>query len=978
MKNIYLLVLIAFASMMSTGCEEQQSNVEFIAKVKTNLGDPVPDATIVFGQEVVGVTDTSGNFKLTSKLNFNERVRVEIRKESDVYYFAPYFDGFVVKEDEKQKVDMVAVLYFVPKPNMDIADKDESQDTNSTVNDLDESVSKADEVEEVSSESELVASASNESQNQDTTVPADKNSSAVEVVDTSIEKIEAPKIAVTTVAKSEVVELKGAYPKIDRANKGPTIFTVMVTENHEPLGDAEIFVGRDSKRDLSSACTTNSRGRCVIRFEDKPKSVVSLVVKRKGYKTTSLSTRITNKGQIKFSMAKGKTIDIFAITKSFNFTRGLEEVAVLINGRTVGQTDKFGYYSFTYSGKKDDLVSVALRAMGFLPEIYETDFVASGPMTLVKFFNPKTPPSVRMVVLPVQPAGKVSKKDLRAFDGSVDKIISTAARTSVFSSTAFQEVQFTTFNRLAKQNGENLTRLQKEGWQATQLKSQIDALLLPTLVLNQSPYIELSVIDSRGRILAAAKEKLDGIDDSASINRSLIVLSQKINRAFPFEGAVLDKTSEFVQLNLGFGAGRSIKSGDTLDVHGIQTDKTGRSQTQKKIGEVTIVEVQDGFSKGKVTSLEPRSVIERGDLVVLRPRKAPSVDSAQVRVSTDSQGSALVSQANVYFNDYWIGATDEKGRLYVNIEGDGVLKIIKHGFRQYSKNLTLQKSTKIDIKLSRETGYIRISSKPSNAEILIEGRKIGKTPLSTPISVPTGFLKVELQAPNGYKNFKTVLELDEGTLDLTGANEIILERDIIAAAENLLAATKIEKAIERLLTIPKSHTDYLLAQHKIGEIYLTRLKNPAKAASAFSRVTQDPKVAQFSDKRFIGSHINEGVALFETAENIEGQPSVAIAHYQKAIEVLENVTPQLRFVPKNQYVQALHNVEYHMALSRYKVWTYTKDPVVLNQSIRAWKSYIDSNPNMANGDKSVQLYLNNAKIYYKQAMASKNSETKTR
>jgi hypothetical protein len=433
---------------------------------------------------------------------------------------------------------------------------------------------------------------------------------------------------------------------------------------------------------------------------------------------------------------------------------------------------------------------------------------------------------------------------------------------------------------------------------------------------------------------------------------------------------VLTKEADKAFINIGYGSGRGVKAGDVLEVYGVQAGKFGRSQTHTRIATLTVREVFDNTSKCTVSKLLPRASIERGDLVALRPRKAPDGAGAQVRVSAGGKQDP-VTQANVYFNDYWLGATDESGRLYVDVSGSGTLKVLKHGYQTYAQPVSIGAQTKLTVNLPRESAFIRLDSKPSGAPVKIEGKLIGKTPLSKPIPVPAGFVKLTIEAPSGYKDHMSVLELDQGTLDLTGANAIALETDYRTSAQNLVKAGKLNEAVAKYNEIPADHSDYLVGRHEVGEIYLTMLDQPAKAAEAFAVVTSNEQVKQFQDKRFIGSHIDEGIALFMTAEKLAAEePEAAKAHFQKSIEVLEAVLPQLRFVPADQYSQAVHNVDFHRALARHKLWLYSQDPRVLADTVRSWRSYLDGSARSVPIEGASKAYVENARVYFKQAMGS--------
>src|SRR5690606_9643874 len=148
------------------------------------------------------------------------------------------------------------------------------------------------------------------------------------------------------------------------------------------------------------------------------------------------------------------------------------------------------------------------------------------------------------------------------------------------------------------------------------------------------------------------------------------------------------------------------------------------------------------------------------------------VANAYLRVQGNIRGvkPEPLPQTNLYLNDQWLGATDDTGRLYLDVTGSGTLKAIKHGFQQFSQPVELKPNGKLVVTLRRETAFLRVESKPTAATIKLDGVVIGKTPLKSPVPVPAGFVKLEIEGPAGYKPYVSVLELDQGTLDLSGAN----------------------------------------------------------------------------------------------------------------------------------------------------------------------------------------------------------------
>jgi hypothetical protein len=1025
---LHRLVLASLLLTASWSCKKNDSEVRIHVEVKTNQGDPVDKAQVLIDGRKLGETSNAGQLKAELTLPAGSRKRLEVKKESDTYYFAPYFESFVVSEASRQEINIPAVLYFVPKPSpaatsaaagaaagvvagtsvepaptpapaapggsaetahpataeaaaRDATATPEGAERPSTATPAPEAAAPVQALTTTPLPPAPVApetAATGDAPAEAAPAVPEENAAAVEENAVAVDpEPKATEVALLPVDDGEPAAPAAkdvAYPKPTRSNEGQTVYTVHVLAGDKPLAEAQVFLGEEAEGDLKIGCTTNARGRCVIRFEGKPATTITFVASKKGYKTAKQTARVTDKGNLRIALEAGQTIDIYAVSKTYNFTSGLKDVEVYVGGKRVGSTDRFGHYSHVYAGKADDLVSIALKPKEYLPETYETDFVASGPMTLVRYFTPKDPPPVRMAVLALKSAGKVTA-DAAPKLAAAERHVRDAARQHLFASAAFKEFQTALFERNAERAGRSSAEALRKGWQDTELKASVDAVLLPTLAFGGSKAsLELSVIDSRGRVLAAAAESLDDPEDKESIARAVGQIARKIARAFPFEGAILSKEADKVVINIGYSSGRGIRAGDTLDISGVQSEKFGRTQSHRRIASLVVREVNDTTATCAVQSLVPRATIERGDMVALRQRRALDQGGAQLRVvASTGKGSATqpVAQANVYLNDAWIGATDSAGRLYADVTGLGQVKVIKHGYATLAQQVELKAGAKVDLALKRETAFVRIDSKPAGVTVKIDGKAIGTTPLSAPVPVPSGFVKLELEAPKGYKSFASVLELDQGTLELTGANAVALERDDRAEAQKLLAANKIDEAIAKYQEIPEGHSDWLIAQHELGEIYLTRLDQPAKAAEAFGRVTATPAVKQFADKRFIGSHVDEAIALFMTGEKLSDEnKDAAIAHYKHSIETFEAVLPHLRFVKSEQYPQAVHNVDFHRALARHRLWQYSQDPAVLADTLRSWRAYLDGSARSVPADAVSKTYVENARVYFKQATAS--------
>lgn len=1092
-RMVHLVLCGALGLMVAGGCVKKRTTLKLALEAKTHQGDPISKAAVHIDGKSIGETDSKGVFVTEMSYELGARPKIEVRKESETYYFAPFIDTIAVDHEDMQPLKLKATLYFVPKPRpmteaahaaqevapdfqtaetatlpasppelnagaseanptaemplmraanipvADIAPDDVASSASGTTSEqafsdagtppqeapessnqlpatiksaAPRSVSQTGRVVSAGRVDELAARAAESAGNR---VEASSGDSLIEdakatpsstawsdrAIDDPEGRLDGASLLPETAAPSEQAMREERTPSASAetvsAEEGstfhpqakdpekagpimpshlPAVLTVHVAaagmqEDAGILG-ADILYAESRTLALKAGCTTNARGRCVIRFATAPEGPITIVASKKGFRTKTSQVMVKGQSKEKLSLERGLTLDIYALTKVYNHTEGLGQVEVLIDNQRVGYTDRLGHFSYGVRSKKDAMVSVTLKPAGYLPEVYETDFVASGPMSLVKYFADPSPQSAQVAILAPMAAGSVDQTTLAHIAGPIQQAIKTSARKHLFSTAAFKEVPQGVFGKALETAQIDSTELKRRGWETTPFKATFDVLMVPTIITGAKPAIEISLVNSSGQVLAAAREELESISDDASIDRALYVVSHKIIKSFPFEGAVVGKEADKVLVNIGHAQGRGIKAGDLVDVYGVQAEKFGVKEQHRKIGTLTIREVFDSQSKSSVGWLAPRAIMERGDLIILRPRRSVESTSAQIRVSVqEGQKAVDVAQANIYLNGHWIGTTDESGRLYVDPAGSGSLRVVKHGFREHLADAKFSPKSRMDIGLVRESSFLRVDSKPSGAKVFVEGKVVGRTPLTTPLAVPSGFIKLRLESGSGWKPYSTVLELEEGTLDLTGPRAIVMETDFMAQAHRLMKVGKNAEAAQILERIPVTHSDHLVGRYEAGDIWLSVLDNPAKAEACFSEVLANEGVKSFADKRFVGAHINAAITQFRLAETlIDQDPSLAKGYYQKVMEGLDAVLPHLRFVPSDQYNQAVHSVDYHRALARHRLWSFSHDPRLLVDTVKTWQAYLEGDARSLPPEGAAKALVENAEVYFKQAVAS--------
>jgi hypothetical protein len=923
MKNFAAILSLVFAF----ACQKPTTKVSVSITAKDNQGALIDGASVFFNSTEQGQTNAKGKLKMTFDLLQNEEVTVSVKKDSNTHYFAPFYTKFVVINPDAQEVDISAVLYSVPKPS----------------------------VEETKVETTEIAETGN-----DNPVPA--------VTDKTTQSSTESAPPANLPAKDQETPTVAAPTPTEPS---PILFTFHTYSGSTPVPQVAVFQTDDTESKL--VCTTNNRGRCSAKLESGLKET-TFTAKKTGYVIQTKSALPAHLGQMRFQLAKGQSLEISAVSKVFESTRGIKNVAVVINGKAEGVTNEQGKFVYFHSGNPNDLLEVTLESPDHLPASYTTDFVASENMSLVKFFTPPTPPKPRITLLDTRVAGQFQESviDYEGFN----QTLATIATKSLKNLAGFEYQNPKKFYQLLSKEGAKADGLLTKGWLKTPVKSYVDAVVIPTVSLGKNSLLELSIVNSGGEVIAAATENIGNVSNPKNLDKAIAALTEKLVSIYPFEGSVTKDGEDKYTVNIGANHGAKLAKGDQLALYGTQTDKLGKAQSYEKIGSLKLEKVGATESIATLVTLNPRSKINIGDLVVLD--RKPTVQKndknlVQFKVlGLLSDASSPVVNASVYVGDTWVGSTDQGGNVAASraqLKSGSDVRVIKQGYRTYSAKVA-SLPPEATIKLVRETAFLQVDSVPSGATVRIEGKIVGNTPLSTPFPVPSGFVKLELTDKPGYKPFSQVLELDEGTISLTDKRSIQLEKDYFAGLEDLLEKKQFAKAAKQLAKVPEHHTDYLTAQHELGNLYLFNMNAPAKAAEAFHNVTKSEEVKTFIDKRFIGSHVNEGLALFKAAQNLEGKDQeMAAKHYQKAVEVLENVTPHLRFVPKEQYLSAVHQTKYHKALALQKIWEITRDPIHLQLATKSWQTYLDGH-RADKGDTDTSALIENAKVFYKQAAGS--------
>ena len=969
MSNLYKRSIIFVLLLVVYQCtEEISSKLKVI--VLNNQNVPIHNATILLDDIKIGTTDKDGIYYHELKGVKGKSLKLEVTKDSSTHYYAPYFEKIVLSPDKHSPIKVKAILYSVPKPK-----KDKGVTTNSSIDE----------------EDDLPILVDTHSLDDGTSKRQEKMNLSMKIagpdtkINESIQKKKSNKPVINLPEQTVGLNIDRNRPfqgdldnlSIDANN---TIYTLHVTSQKKNIANAEVYLGDPARGFLKSACKTNQKGKCTIKLYTARNKVLSFVVKKQGYITKTLSTRLKKKGFLRVPLTRGQCLDVFTLKSNYQYLRGVSGINIYVNGRKVGQTDKFGHLSYVYQGPSNDLLKVAFKTKRYLPEVFETDFITSPKMTLTRFLTDKTPPKPRFTLLPVRLAGSDENTDKISDIKKVNRYLHSANKFILAKNGAF-EFPYASLIKHLEEEGKKVNDVIKHGWTSLNIKAHVDALILPTIVFRKGIiHVDTSLYNNKGEVIAAATHKLSDLNNRMAYTRLMKGLANKISNLFPFEGAVLSASEREIKINLNKQNTPFLTESDLIEVFGRQINPLGSAQEHKKIAIAKIKSVTNKSAAAELVWQSPRSVLGRGDMIILR--KGVTQDNLKSRnypiKISESQATGKgkgVPQVNVYLNNRWLGSSNEHGLVAIRntkeLSKGGALTFVKHGYEIKNLNLSGVRKKQLAITLNRLLAFVQIDSKPAGAKVYLDGIYVGQTPLNQPFKTSSGFLKLKIKAPPGYKDVAQVLELEEGVLDLTGGASILLERDVLKGINDLINLESYDKAISMLENVDRKHSDYLYAQHLLGEVYLGRLKDPVSAARAFEKVISNPRVKSLHNKKFVGTYINYVQALSEIAKKEEREDwKSAKVLYEKVLAFGETMQDHLKFTPSSQRLLASKKLKYYEALATAKLAANSRDRVLKRQSMEKWKEFVATYGDEKKPQKEVSDLLGNAKVYLKQAKST--------
>jgi hypothetical protein len=933
-------------ALSAQSCRFFKAEATFKIRVTDGSGDPIPGAQISIQKQLVGHTNDQGQARISMELPVDEGVLVEINKPSAQLFYAPYFETIRINKGELNHFNVQATLYAVPKntPAAPPAPVPAEVVDNQPEEPLPpEAPQPTDVTSQESEDPGLIAALQ--------TVNGENPmlSSEMEPFD------------------PELSAQKAANTLLENGDSSSRLITFYVASGRQNLSDASVLYGDPERGQWLEACITNVRGRCSLTL---PASYamdnVHILVRAPNFQPQTRIISLAHGDKIRIDLIRGQALEVFALQKTYKAIRGLHDVTIKIGGKDIGRTDSFGYLSYNLPQRPTEGTAITLEAPGQLPARITQDLSGIGPWTIVQGFSSRTPARGRLLLLPLKIQNSGSETPDPNSITTWDRIIQDGLRQNLINQPPFMEADEERISQILERNGLSLQQIGRQGWNQADLLAEFEWALRPSLILGPASSLELSLINADGQVMGASLQRLTAKPDARTMRAMFQQASRELSTWLPFEGSLVEAEKGGFRINLSQQSGHSVKIGETLRLHGLQVEGSGSSPGWADIGSAQITELGEGFSRVRITELKPRSTTHIGQIVVLQ--RQPEGGDRYVTV-TDNADKRPLAQVNLYLQDRWIGTTDRQGIARLNrslSQRRGVLTAVRSGYRLLQDDFLWVEGKDKAIALQRSSIPIRIETDPSNAQVKLNGRLIGRSPLYQNIDLPAPTAQIEIILNEEYKSLNQVVSFDEDGLDWSGPRAVHLERDLRREARLLIQAGRLNEAINLLEALPQSHPDYLIVQHELGDIYLNHSHDPIKAAAAFHRVTSRPEVANFVDKRFIGTQINEAIAIYHIGEKLkETDQAAAISSWQKSKSLLDLCESQLRFIPEEQYTQAVHSLSYYRALSLHRVWGLTQRGEDLRNANEHWKKYIESTALATPADKHYGL-LKKAEIFYRQ------------
>jgi tetratricopeptide (TPR) repeat protein len=436
---------------------------------------------------------------------------------------------------------------------------------------------------------------------------------------------------------------------------------------------------------------------------------------------------------------------------------------------------------------------------------------------------------------------------------------------------------------------------------------------------------------------------------------------------------VVDAQEDRPRINLG-KASYKIGKGMEFGVMTPRLDESGKVSGYREVGRLKVKKADDTFAVTEVEDLKKGEKVGLGDRVVrLVIREDEDQEKNTVILSTKGglpPDAAPLAGVNIYLNEEWVSTTgaDGKAEVPVRLGKKYDLVLYRHGYQQAMDKMQVEKSKDVkEYTLTVNNALFKVDSRPSSADVFVDGDKIGRTPLLEGKPVTLGFHTVRVALGGDYRDWEEVIEFASKSEDRTGARSIVLHKDFLKIGEKAEQKGDVDGAITAYRSMEKGHPDYSESHHRLATIYLDEKNDYDAAIQEFENVLALPENQQLVYKQYAVAFTNLGHAYYEKGNALVATDKQGAAqNFAKAVQNLQTAKQNTRFFPTMRYDEAVHDTYYYNALAFHKLYLITKKATVQNSASLAWREYFDFFPKKLEGNNTYEQSRQAAQKYWEQ------------
>ena len=736
--------------------------------------------------------------------------------------------------------------------------------------------------------------------------------------------------------------------------------TISAREKGAPVDGALVKIGG------KEAGKTDAQGVLVYEYKEEPKGELDLAVTKSGYAAWSKRGPVTPGQTLEATLSKRVTVLVSALMEEYGQSSGIPGVAVTINKKAAGKTDAKGIFSYIYDGEPGKKVPIELSATGYIPDTWKSSITLEGEVAIRRYFYPTTPRPIRTGIYRF--VGNTPNVDLK--DILVQTEASVAAQ--LFKNSCFREVPSKTLQADMKAAKLNIDKITVKGWHETPLKKTVDMIILGSVAKDEKGFlIETKFYTAGGKLILS---QITHAKSAGDINSAAKEIATAVLERFPFEGTIIALDNERYRVNIG-KAGYRISKGTDFTLMTPRLDESGKVSGYRETGRLRIKKVDDNGAWSEAEELKKDEKISLGDRVVRRIYREGEEEGIRNYFLLSAKGGVPpdvtpLAGVNIYVNDEWVGSTgaDGKAEVPVRLNKNFNLVLYRHGYQQVSEKVKIEKSKDAkEFTLAVNNAVFRIDSDPQAADVLVDGEKIGRTPILDGKPVTLGFHTVRVALGGDYRDWEEVVEFSKKEENRTGSAKIFLHRDFLKIGERAEQKGDVDGAIVAYKSTEKGHPDYSEARHRLAQVYLDEKADYDGAIREFENVLSLPENQQLVYKQFSVDFMNLGHAYYEKGNSlVQKDKDAAAQNFAKAIQNLQTAKQNTRFFPNVHYDEAVHDLYYYTALSYHKLYLLTRKNNILNSANLAWREYFDFFPKKLEGNSTFEQTREAAQKYWDQ------------